>query len=121
MDEVKDPDRLGVCFDTCHAFAAGYAMETEKDFKSTMRQLNKTVGVKQIKAFHLNDSKRELGSRVDRHEHIGRGHLGLEPFRHLLNDRRFRKVPMYLETPKGEEDGEELDVVNLRTLRSLLA
>ena len=119
---VKDPDRLGgVCIDTCHAFAAGYAMGTEKEYKATMRQLNQLVGVKQIKAFHLNDSKREFGSRVDRHEHIGRGELGLEPFRLLLADRRFRKVPMYLETPKGKEDGIELDVINLNTLRGLAA
>ena len=120
IEGVKNPDRLGVCFDTCHAFAAGYAMGTEKEYKATMRALNKTVGVKTVKAFHLNDSKREFGSRVDRHEHIGRGHLGIEPFRHLLNDRRFRKTPMYLETPKGEEEGEDLDVINLRTLRSLV-
>lgn len=120
LDTVKDPDRLGVCFDTCHAFAAGYALETEKEYKATMRALHKTVGIKRVKAFHLNDSKRELGARVDRHEHIGRGHLGLEPFRRLLGDRRFRKVPMYLETPKGEEDGEDLDAINLRTLRSLV-
>lgn len=121
IDGVKDPERLGVCIDTCHAFAAGYAMGTEKEYKATMRELNKTVGVKLVKAFHLNDSKREFGSRVDRHEHIGRGHLGIEPFRFLLNDCRFRKVPMYLETPKGQEKGEELDVINLRTLRTLLA
>ncbi len=121
IDGVKDPDRLGVCIDTCHAFAAGYALGTEKEYKATMRELNKTVGVKRVMAFHLNDSKREFGSRVDRHEHIGRGHLGIEPFRFLLNDRRFRKVPMYLETPKGQEKGEELDVINLRTLRSLVA
>lgn len=121
MDGVKQPDRLGVCFDTCHVFAAGYAMESEKEYKATMREMNKTVGVKQIKAFHLNDSKRELGSRVDRHDHIGRGKMGLEPFRHLLCDRRFRRVPMYLETPKGEEDGEPLDVINLKTLRDLVS
>jgi len=122
IDGAKEPERLGVCFDTCHAYAAGYAMGTEKEFKETMRQFNATVGVKMIKAFHLNDSKRELGSRVDRHEHIGHGHLGLDPFRHLLNDRRFRKTPMYLETAKGEnDDGEDWDVVNLRVLRSLAA
>ena len=120
MDGVKQPDRLGICFDTCHVFAAGYPMEAEKEYKTTMRELNKTVGVKQIRAFHLNDSKRELGSRVDRHEHIGRGRMGLEPFRHLLGDRRFRKVPMYLETPKGDEDGEPLDVINLNILRGLV-
>jgi deoxyribonuclease-4 len=120
LDGVKDPDRLGVCVDTCHVFAAGYPLATLKQYRATMRELDKTVGLKQVKAFHINDSKRELGSRVDRHEHIGEGKLGLEPFRHLLNDRRFRKIPMYLETPKGLRGGEELDVINLRTLRGLI-
>ena len=78
------------------------------------------MGLKRVKAFHLNDSKQSLGSRVDRHAHIGQGHLGLEPFRMLLNDRRFSKVPMYLETAKEEVDGEEMDAVNLRTLRELV-
>lgn len=120
LDRVKDPDRLGVCFDTCHVFAAGYRMSTEKGYKATMRALNATVGVAQVKAFHLNDSRRRLGSRVDRHAHIGRGEMGLEPFRRLLADRRFRKKPMYLETPKGEENGVDLDAINLRVLRSLV-
>ena len=120
FDGVQSPERLGVCFDTCHVFAAGYPLGTEKEYKATMRNFNRTVGVKQIKAFHLNDSKRELGSRVDRHEHIGRGKLGLPPFRHLLNDRRFRKTPMYLETPKGKEKRKELDVINIEKLRSLI-
>jgi len=121
LDGVRDPDRLGVCFDTCHVFAGGYAMGTEKEYKATMRSLNKTIGVKKVKAFHLNDSKKPLGSRVDRHEHIGQGELGLDPFRFLLNDRRFRKVPMYLETPKGEKNDGRLDVMNLKTLRKLIA
>lgn len=120
LEGVKDPQRLGVCFDTCHVFAAGYPMGAEKEYRATMRKFNKIVGVQRIKAFHLNDSKRELGSRVDRHEHIGEGQLGLEPFRHLLNDRRFRQTPMYLETPKGERNGQNLDVINLRTLRGLI-
>lgn len=120
LDGVKDPDRLGICFDTCHVFAAGYPMGTEKDYKNTMRDFNKLIGVKQIKAFHMNDSKKELGSRVDRHEHIGQGFLGIEPFRFLMNDRRFRKVPMYLETPKGDRNGTPWDVVNLRKLRRLI-
>ena len=120
LDGVKDPERLGVCFDTCHVFAAGYSMGTEKQYKATMRDFNKVVGVRQIKAFHFNDSKTEFGSRVDRHAGIGRGHMGKEPFRFLLNDRRFRKVPMYLETPKGEENGKDLDVMNLQTLRRLI-
>lgn len=120
LDGVKQPERLGVCFDTCHVFAAGYAMGTKKEYQATMRKFQRLVGVPLIKAFHLNDSKREFGSRKDRHERIGRGFLGLEPFRHLLNDRRFRQVPMYLETPKGEEDGEQLDIINVRTLRGLI-
>ena len=121
LDGVKDPERAGVCFDTCHVFAAGYSMETEKQYKATMREFNKVIGVKQIKEFHFNDSKMEFGSRVDRHAGIGRGCMGKEPFRFLLNDRRFRKVPMYLETPKGEENGTQLDVINLRALRRLIA
>lgn len=121
IDGVRDPERLGVCIDTCHTFAAGYPLGTEKDYKTTMKALDDTVGVKRVKAFHLNDSKRELGSRVDRHEHIGRGHLGIEPFRFLMNDSRFEAVPMYLETPKGLEEGVELDVINLERLRGLIA
>lgn len=117
---VREPERIGVCFDTCHVFAAGYPLATEKDYRTTMAALNKLVGLKKVKAFHLNDSKRELGSRVDRHDHIGRGKMGLAPFRFLLNDRRFRKTPMYLETPKGQENGVELDVINLRRLRRLV-
>jgi len=120
---VKDPDRIGICIDTCHVFAAGYPLATPKQYKATFRELDKLVGLKLIKAFHLNDSKRELGSRVDRHEHIGKGQLGLEPFRFLLNDARFKKIPMYLETPKeadGENRGLELDTMNLATLRGLV-
>jgi deoxyribonuclease-4 len=121
IDGVRDPDRLGVCIDTCHAFAAGYPLGTEEEYKATMRELDKTVGLKLVRAFHLNDSVKPLGSRVDRHAHIGRGQMGKEPFRWLLNDRRFRSVPMYLETPKGEEKGKNLDAINLRTLRRLVA
>ena len=120
LESVRHSDRLGVCFDTCHAFAAGYAMGTQKEYRRTMRELNRIVGIERVKAFHLNDSKRECGSRIDRHEHIGRGELGLEAFRFLLNDRRFRGVPMYLETPKGQEQGVSLDVINLQKLRDLV-
>jgi deoxyribonuclease-4 len=119
LDAVKDPDRLGVCVDTCHVFAAGYPLGTLRQYRATIKKLAATVGLEKVRAFHLNDSKRELGSRVDRHEHIGKGQLGLEPFRQLLNDPRFQQVPMYLETPKGTVDGEDLDAVNLRTLRGL--
>jgi deoxyribonuclease-4 len=120
LERVKNPDRLGVCLDTCHVYAAGYPLAEPRDYRRTMRQFDQTIGLAQIRAFHLNDSKRELGSRVDRHEHIGRGKLGLAAFRNLLNDRRFRRIPMYLETPKGQENGVELDVINLATLRGLV-
>jgi deoxyribonuclease-4 len=86
-----------------------------------MRQLVQAVGVQRVKAFHLNDSKSKFGTRVDRHAQIGKGEMGLAPFRWLLNDRRFAKVPKYLETPKGEQNGKDLDVINLRTLRKLIA
>ena len=120
IDGVENPDLLGICVDTCHIFAAGYPLSTEKEYKATMRALDKTVGLKLIRAFHLNDSVKPLGSRVDRHAHIGRGMIGKEGFRLLLNDRRFGKVPMYLETPKGEEKGKDLDAINLRTLRRMI-
>src|SRR6185295_5898960 len=120
IDGVANPDRVGVCIDTCHTFAAGYPLGTPKEYRATMRALDNTVGIDRVKAFHLNDSKQRLGSRVDRHAHIGRGHLGLKAFRLLLNDRRFRKIPMYLETPKEKENGVEMDVVNLTILRSLV-
>ena len=120
LAKAADPDRLGVCIDTCHAFAAGYAMGTKKEFLATFRELDKTVGLDRLKAFHVNDSLKPFGSRVDRHAAIGRGEMGIEPFRFLMNDRRFKKTPMYLETPKGEENGEDLDVINLRTLRGLV-
>jgi deoxyribonuclease-4 len=119
--KVAEPRRLGVCIDTCHLFAAGYPLTTRDEYESTIGQIQRTVGLSRVKAFHLNDSKKPLGSRVDRHEHIGKGHLGLEPFRHLLNDPRFARTPMYLETAKETVDGEEMDAVNLRVLRGLCA
>jgi deoxyribonuclease-4 len=120
MDAVRDPERVAVCVDTCHIFSAGYALGTEKEYQATMRLLDKTVGLKLVKAFHLNDSKAKFGSGVDRHDHIGRGQMGLEPFRLLLNDRRFRRAPMYIETKKGEEGGRDLDAINLEVLRGLV-
>ena len=120
LEMLDEPERVGVCYDTCHTFAAGYDIRTESAYRKTFREFNRIVGVKWLKVFHLNDSKAPFESRVDRHEHIGRGHLGLEPFRLLLNDRRFKKLPMILETPKGEEKGESFDASNLRTLRSLI-
>ncbi|HEV3079490.1 MAG TPA: deoxyribonuclease IV [Gemmataceae bacterium] len=116
LEQVAEPERVGVCFDTCHVFAAGYSLAPEPAYRATMRQFDNIIGLDRLKAFHMNDSLKPLGSRVDRHAHIGRGCLGLEPFRLLINDRRFRRHPMLLETPK--EDGRrDMDRINLRTLR----
>lgn len=120
LREVRDSERLGVCVDSCHIVAAGYPLQTPDEYAATMADFDKAIGVKRVRAWHLNDSKKPLGSRVDRHEHIGEGHLGLEPFRHIVNDPRFADIPMYLETEKGERDGEQLDAINLRTLKGLL-
>ncbi|MFM2095483.1 MAG: hypothetical protein RIS70_2607, partial [Planctomycetota bacterium] len=109
IDGVANPDRIGVCIDTCHAFAAGYPLSERADYESTMKQLDSTVGLSRVRAMHLNDSNRELGSRVDRHDHIGRGMIGKAAFRNVLCDPRLAKLPMYLETPKGVEDGKEHD------------
>jgi deoxyribonuclease-4 len=119
LGQVKKPERVGICIDTCHCFAAGYDLRDAKLAKAMWSEVEALLGLDRLKAIHLNDSKRELGSRVDRHEHIGRGQIGGEGFRHLLNDRRFREVPMYLETPKEDAGDEPWDVVNLRTLREL--
>jgi len=119
LAQTGQPDRVGICFDTCHAFAAGYDLRDQTAYLSMWREFDSLLGLGRLKAIHLNDSKRELGSRIDRHEHIGRGCIGLEGFRHLLNDQRFREVPMYLETPKENPDEEPWDVVNLRVLREL--
>ncbi|MCA9073460.1 MAG: deoxyribonuclease IV [Planctomycetaceae bacterium] len=120
IDGVKDDTRIGVCIDTCHTFAAGYGLKSKKEYNATMSELDDIVGLDRVRAFHLNDSKKPQGSRVDRHDHIGEGELGLDPFKHVLKDNRFAKLPMYLETKKEDRDGEAMDAVNLRTLRSLL-
>jgi deoxyribonuclease-4 len=117
LDRVAAPERFGVCVDTCHVFAAGYDIRTPAGYAQTMRRLVALVGLRAIRAFHLNDSLRELGSRVDRHAHIGRGRIGVGAFRELVNDARFTDRPMVLETPKGPDMRE--DVVNLRRLRRL--
>ena len=119
LGQVRELRRLGVCFDTCHAFAAGYPLSTDAEYEATFREFDRVIGLRRLKLFHLNDSKKPLGSRVDRHEHIGKGCLGLEPFRRLLNDPRFQKTPMILETPKHDAAGKEMDPVNLRVLRAL--
>ena len=120
IEHVKHPNRVAVCVDSCHIFAAGYPLAAPDEYAATMSEFDRLVGLDRIRCFHLNDSKKPFGSRVDRHEHIGEGYLGLEPFRHLVNDPRFAKLPMYLETEKGLRDGRELDAINLETLRGLL-
>jgi deoxyribonuclease IV len=111
--------RFGICFDTCHAFAAGYDISTSEGYQAVMAEFQARVGCEHIQAFHLNDSKKGLGSGTDRHEHIGQGALGTEAFRSLLQDARFAAVPKILETPKGDDS--EADRLNLATLRALAA
>ncbi|MGD8738243.1 MAG: deoxyribonuclease IV, partial [Anaerolineae bacterium] len=118
IDAVSEPERLGVCFDTAHAFAAGYDLRSREAYEATWDQFDDVLGLDRLRAIHLNDSKKELNSRVDRHEHIGQGLLGLEPFRFLVNDVRFRGIPMTLETEKGPDLAEDKE--NLATLRSLV-
>jgi len=114
----RHPARLAVCVDTCHLFAAGYDIRTPREYEKIMTELDRIIGYRQVVAFHLNDSLKPFGSRVDRHEHIGRGHLGLPAFRRVLRDPRWRGLPMVLETPKGDDLRE--DIENLRVLRGLL-
>lgn len=118
FDRVKTPKRLGICLDTAHFFAAGYDIRAPKGWEAAIAEVESLVGLKQVLAFHLNDSKTALGSRVDRHEHIGKGEIGKRGFRHIVNDARFAQIPGCLETPKSEDLHE--DVANLATLRSLL-
>ncbi len=117
LGQVKSPERMGVCFDTQHAFAAGYDIRTPRDWESTLQEFDRIIGLDQLLVLHLNDSKRDLGSRVDRHEKIGKGILGLVPFWCLVNDERFADIPAVLETPVKDDSeyGEELEL-----LRSLI-
>jgi len=117
LDNVSDTDRLGVCVDTCHIFAAGYALDGE-NYDRTFHEFDERIGVERIKCFHLNDSVKGLGCRVDRHAGIGLGTIGEEPFKRLVTDKRFAKLPMILETPKEDADGKSMDPVNLAKLRS---
>jgi len=117
MAAVAKPDRVAVCIDTCHLLAAGYDIRTPPGYRQTMNEFDRVVGLKHVVGFHLNDSKTPLGSRVDRHAHIGKGHIGLSGFRSVLRDGRWRGLPMVLETPKSDDLHE--DVENLRVLRRL--
>ncbi|RUL87409.1 deoxyribonuclease IV [Tautonia sociabilis] len=121
LDRVTDPDRLGICLDSCHIFAAGYRLRTDSEYNETIGELDRIVGLGRVRAWHLNDSAKGCGSRVDRHAGIGRGELGLGPFARIVADPRFAALPMILETPKGTEGGENLDAINLRLLRQLEA
>jgi deoxyribonuclease IV len=118
LGKVREPERLCVCVDTAHLFAAGYDITTDSGVKEVFTRFDRVIGRKHLVALHLNDSKTGLGSRVDRHEHIGKGQIGLAPFRYLMTAPRFAKIPKVLETPKGKEMLE--DVENLATLRALI-
>ena len=117
IDATKESERLRVCFDTEHAFAAGYDIRTKEGYERTFTDFDEVIGIERLAAFHLNDSKKEFHSRVDRHEHIGKGFIGVEAFRLLMNDKRFWGLPMCLETPKGPDLKEDRE--NLELLRSL--
>jgi deoxyribonuclease-4 len=121
LDRVADPERLGVCLDTCHLFAAGYPMATAEGYDAMIAEIDQNVGLDRVRVWHLNDSLKPCGSRVDRHAGIGRGLMGLDPFRLVLADARFAALPMILETPKGTEGDDDLDALNLRVLKALCA
>ena len=119
LDLVDDRARVGVCVDTCHIFASGFDIRTRDGYERTIEQLDEHVGIENVGAFHLNDSKKPLGSRVDRREHIGKGQIGVDAFGFVLNDARFVRIPKLLETPKTIET--ESDRINIGLLRSLIA
>ncbi len=118
IQNVREPERLAVCLDTAHVFAAGYDITTEAATRKMFAEFDRTIRLERLAALHLNDSKTPRGSRVDRHEHIGKGKIGLDAFRFIMRDKRFRKIPKVLETPKGNELLE--DVANMKTLRALM-
>ena len=117
IGRVREPERLCVCLDTAHIFAAGYSLGSKSAVRNTFREFDRVIGRDRLVAIHFNDSKTARGSRVDRHEHIGKGKIGLETFRFIMRDRRFREIPKVLETPKGKDLRE--DVINMKTLRTL--
>lgn len=119
IGDIKDKDRVGICFDTCHAFAAGYDIRTPETYEKTMKSLDKIIGLTNLYLIHLNDSKMGLGSRKDRHEHIGKGMIGLAAFAQIMNDKRLEHIPKILETPKGNGKT-DYDAINLRVLRDMI-
>lgn len=118
IDRVEDRQHIGVCVDTCHVFAAGYGLVDPKEYRRTTKTFDDIIGLERLKIIHVNDSKKEYGSKRDRHEHIGQGFIGLEGFRNVVNDKKLQHIPMILETPKGEDLAE--DIENLKVLRSLV-
>ncbi len=118
IERVENKAQMGVCLDTCHIFAAGYPISDPADYKKTMKSFDDVIGLDRLKIIHCNDSLKEFGSKRDRHEHIGKGHIGLEAFRNIVNDKRLANVPKILETPKTEDTLEE-DIENLKVLRGL--
>jgi len=116
IEQVEDKERMQVCYDTQHTFAAGYDLTNEDNYEKVWKEFDRIIGIEKLTAFHLNDSKKELASRKDRHEHIGKGLIGLNAFKLLLNDPRFKGIPMFLETPQGDKEY----LANLKTLRSLI-
>ncbi|MFC2134661.1 deoxyribonuclease IV [Bacteroidota bacterium] len=118
IELVDEKERMSVCIDTAHIFAAGYDIRSAKTYKQVMKEFDEIIGLDKLKCFHFNDSKKELGSRVDRHEHIGKGFIGKEGFTNIMNDKKLINVPKILETPKGKEQLE--DIENLKVLRSLI-
>jgi deoxyribonuclease IV len=118
IDLVDDKSRITVCIDTAHIFAAGYDIRDASNYKKVIDEFDNIVGLEKLKCIHMNDSKKPLGSKVDRHEHIGKGFIGLEGFINIMNDNRIRRIPKILETPKGKEQLE--DIVNLNTLKGLI-
>ncbi len=117
IDLIEEKERMSVCIDTAHIFAAGYNIKDQKNYKKVINDFDEIIGLERLKCFHINDSKKELGSRVDRHAHIGKGFIGLEGFTNIMNDKRLNKIPKILETPKGKEQLEDLE--NLEVIRGL--
>lgn len=117
IDEIQNKNRIGICFDTAHTFAAGYDFTTKKGYEEMWNDFDDVIGLKYLFAFHLNDTDKDCGSRVDRHTHIGQGKIGKEPFGFFINDERFKDIPGILETPKGKDMKE--DIMNIKTLKSL--
>ena len=118
IDMVEDTKRMSVCIDTAHIFAAGYDIKNPKNYKKVIKEFDEIIGLDRLKCFHMNDSKKELGSRRDRHEHIGKGFIGKDGFANIMNDKRLKNIPKILETPKGKQMKE--DIRNLKTLLSLI-